>query len=101
MGFVRNSVPFFAVITIAAAIAAPRSSNAQIMDPGSPPRLGAVAVAPSLESALPAPSLRIDGFLAARTTQMQMAAMRWLSNTSRSAVKARPTRADLRPRVTR
>lgn len=103
MGFARSSIPFLAIITIAAAIAAPRSSNAQIMDPGSPPRLGAVAVAPNLESALPAPSSRIDGFFAVRTTQIQMAALRWLSNTSLSlsAVKASPTRAYLRPRVTR
>ena len=101
MGFARSSIPFLAIITIAAAIAAPRSSNAQIMDPGSPPRLGAVAVAPSLENALPASSSHLDGFLAVRTTRIQMAAMRWLSNISLSAVKARPTRAHLRLRVTR
>jgi hypothetical protein len=101
MGLTRSTVPFLAVVAIAAVIATPRASNAQIMDPGTPPRSGAVAISPSLESALPAPSSHFDGFLALRTNQLQMAAARWLSNTSLSAVKARPTRAALRPRVTR
>ena len=64
MGFARNSVPFLAIVAIAVVIATPRASKAQIMDPGSPPRLGAVAISPSLESALPASSSHFDGFLA-------------------------------------
>jgi hypothetical protein len=97
---VRRPTSLIALIALAAVVATSRISNAQIMDPGTPPR-SAVAVGPDLESASPAPALCLDDFLAGRTMQLRAAAMRWLSNASRSAVKTRPTPARLRARSTR
>jgi hypothetical protein len=101
MVFVRRTVPFFAVVALAATIATPRASNAQIMDPGCPPHQAVAPVAPDLESALSGSTLRLDYFFVTRTNQIRNAALRWLSNASRSTVSARPARAPLRLRDTR
>lgn len=101
MAFVRRTIPFFAVVALAATIATPRASNAQIMDPGCPPHVSAAPVAPDLESALPGSGLHLDDFFATRTTQLRIAAMRWLSKASRPTVSARPARVPLRLRDTR
>jgi hypothetical protein len=100
MAFVRRSTLLVALIALAAVIATTRISNAQIMDPGTPPR-GAVAFSPDLESASAAPALRLDDFLVERTMQLRLAAMHWLGNASRSAVKTRPTLEHLRTRSIR
>lgn len=101
MTFVRRTIPFFAVVALAATIATPRASNAQIMDPGCPPRYAVAPVAPNLESALSGSTLRLDDFFATRSNQIRIAALRWLSNASRPTVSARPARLPLRLRDAR
>ena len=93
MAFVRRTIPFFAVVALAATIATPRASNAQIMDPGSPPHAAAAPVATDIESASSGSSLRIDDFLATRAAQLRIAALRWLSKVSRPTSGARGARS--------
>jgi len=100
MAFVRRSTLLVALIALAAMVATTRISNAQTMDPGTPPR-GAVVVGPDLESASSAPALRLDDFLVGRTLQLRMAAMHWLGSASRSTVKTRSTQVHLRTRSIR